>query len=56
MHGTKNVTYLKDKTEGEKMIAAFEFDTFESDELDIKIAILTVREAGAKKNLRKKSQ
>ncbi|WP_026450881.1 GH92 family glycosyl hydrolase [Aequorivita capsosiphonis] len=48
----KNVTYLNDKTDGEKVIAAFEFDASESDELDIKIAISAVDDAGAKKNLK----
>lgn len=48
----KNVTYLNDKTDGEKVIAAFEFDASESDELEIKIAISAVDEAGAKKNMK----
>lgn len=47
----KKVTYFNDKTEGEKVIAAFEFDASESDELEIKVAISAVDEAGAKKNL-----
>lgn len=46
----KNVTFLNDKTEGEKVKAAFEFDASEGNELEIKIAISAVDEAGAKKN------
>tara|TARA_R110000823_G_scaffold159218_1_gene290248 strand:+ start:105481 stop:108288 length:2808 start_codon:yes stop_codon:yes gene_type:complete len=47
----KNVTFLSDKTEGEKVKAAFEFDASEGNELEIKVAISAVDEAGAKKNL-----
>ncbi|WP_310992970.1 GH92 family glycosyl hydrolase [Aequorivita marina] len=47
----KKVTYLNDRTDGEKVIAAFEFDASESNELDIKIAISAVDETGAKNNL-----
>ncbi|MEM0517772.1 GH92 family glycosyl hydrolase [Aequorivita flava] len=47
----KNVTYLNAKTKGEKVIAAFEFDPSKGNELEIKIAISAVDEAGAKKNL-----
>lgn len=47
----KNVTFLNNKTEGEKVKAAFEFDASEGNELQIKVAISAVDEAGAKKNL-----
>ncbi len=47
----KNVTFLNDKTEGEKVKAAFEFDTSEGNELFVKVGISAVDEAGAKKNL-----
>src|SRR5690606_18076324 len=47
----KNVTFLNDKTEGENVKAAFEFDASEGSELEIKVAISAVDEAGAKKNL-----
>ncbi|OAD91856.1 glycosyl hydrolase family 92 [Aequorivita soesokkakensis] len=47
----KNVTFLNEKTEGEKVKAAFEFDASEGNELEIKVAISAVDEAGAKKNL-----
>jgi len=47
----KNVTFLNDKTEGEKVKAAFEFDASEGNELEAKVAISAVDEAGAKKNL-----
>lgn len=46
----KNVTFLNDKTEGESVKVAFEFDSSEESELDIKVAISAVDEAGAKKN------
>ena len=47
----KKVTFLNDKTEGEMVKAAFEFDASEGNELEIKVAISAVDEAGAKKNL-----
>lgn len=47
----KNVTFLNEKTEGEKVKAAFEFDASEGNELEIKVAISAVDETGAKKNL-----
>lgn len=48
----KNVTFLDDKREGKKVKAAFEFDPSVGNELEIKIAISAVDEAGAKKNLK----
>jgi predicted alpha-1,2-mannosidase len=48
----KNVTFLNDKTKGENIKAAFEFDTSEGNNLEVKIAISAVDEAGAKKNLK----
>src|SRR5690606_27580442 len=47
----KNLTFLNDKTEGKSVKAAFEFDASEGNELEIKVAISAVDEAGAKKNL-----
>ncbi len=47
----KNVTFLNDKIEGENVKAAFEFEASEGNELEIKVAISAVDEAGAKKNL-----
>ncbi|MCB0464098.1 MAG: GH92 family glycosyl hydrolase [Aequorivita sp.] len=47
----KNVTYLNDKTDGEKVKAAFEFDSSEKNELFVMVGISAVDEAGAKKNL-----
>ena len=47
----KNVTFLNDKTEGDKVKVAFEFEASEGGELEIKVAISAVDEAGAKKNL-----
>lgn len=47
----KDVTFLEGRTEGDKVIVAFEFDSSESNDLDIKIAISAVDEAGAKNNL-----
>ncbi|HET8804473.1 MAG TPA: GH92 family glycosyl hydrolase, partial [Aequorivita sp.] len=46
----KNVTFLNDKTKGEKVKAAFEFNASEGNVLEIKVAISAVDEAGAKKN------
>ncbi|MDP2687353.1 MAG: GH92 family glycosyl hydrolase [Aequorivita sp.] len=46
----KNATFLNDKTDGETVKVAFEFDSSEVNELDIKVAISAVDEAGAKKN------
>lgn len=48
----KNVTFLNDKSEGKKVKAAFEFDPSEGNEMEVKIAISAVDEAGAKKNLK----
>ncbi len=47
----KSITILDEKTEGEKVKAAFEFDASEGNELEIKVALSAVDEAGAKKNL-----
>lgn len=47
----KKVTLLNEKSEGEKVKAAFEFDSSEGNELEIKVAISAVDEVGAKKNL-----
>lgn len=46
----KNMTFLNDTNEGKKVKAAFEFDTAESDILEIKIGISAVDEEGARKN------
>ncbi len=47
----KSVTFLNDKTKGENVKAAFEFDNSEGNELEVKVAISAVDKAGAKKNL-----
>ena len=44
------VTYLNNVTKGEKVKAAFEFNTNDSDLLEVRIGISAVNEAGAKEN------
>ena len=47
----KNITLLNNANSGKKVKAAFQFESSESDRLEIKIGISAVDEAGAKKNL-----
>lgn len=47
----KKVTFLEGAREGEKVKAAFEFDSSERNDLEIKVGISPVDEAGARKNL-----
>ncbi len=47
----KKVHFLNNKKQGEKVIAAFEFDNTETNILEVKVAISAVDEEGAKKNL-----
>ncbi|MCV6628493.1 MAG: GH92 family glycosyl hydrolase [Flavobacteriaceae bacterium] len=46
----KSIQYLDDKTSGEKVIAALEFDASSGNSLEVRIGISSVSEAGAKNN------